>query len=110
MHFSNSGDSGTCVPKARLEKAKHRGCLLVLISFSYLFVKMCLLTLTHGGAAPPGPASLCMCTLCYICICGNLPGLNWGCSLQEGFASVSTKRCCLGTSPALEPLSRLLEW
>lgn len=59
MHFNNLGDTRMCVPKARFEKAKHSiVCLLVLISFSYLFIKMCLLTLTHGGVAPPGPASL----------------------------------------------------
>ena len=36
MHFSNSGDSGVCVPKSRLEKAKHRGCLFV--GFYLLFL------------------------------------------------------------------------
>lgn len=48
VHFSkHSGGSSMCVPKARLGKARER----FSISFSYLFLKMCLLTLTHGGIA-----------------------------------------------------------
>lgn len=48
VHFGkHSVGSSMCVPKARLGKARER----CLISFSYPFLKMCLLTLTHGGVA-----------------------------------------------------------